>query len=151
MNKDDSVTDNEPNYAHVLERVAKTETSVAALENDMRTVMAGVSDIRGMLMESQKAKDPNYGLIVGGVFTLLAALGSTLVGVVEYVDLTLEPMRQEMAERQEPIDQFWMFKNEMHYEMGRIHEWKEDTGQELDDVFLRLREQEKRVWGISEQ
>lgn len=131
MNKDDPVTERESNYAHVLERVAKTETSVQALENDMRTVMAGVSDIRGMLMDSQKGKDPNYGLWIG-----LVAAG--LLGVAQYVDITLEPIEQLINARQEVIENFGSFKHEMHYEVGRLHENKELMAKEFAELDSRV-------------
>lgn len=138
MNKDDLVTERETNYAHVLERVAKTETSVAALENDMRTVMAGVSDIRGMLMESQKGKDPNYGLWIG-----LVAAG--LLGIAQYVDITLDPLEVTVANRGTDVSNFYEFKHQTHYEFGMLHEWRGSHKKEVAHIDDRMHKLEDRL------
>lgn len=138
MSKESNVTERESNYAHVLERVAKTETSVAALENDMRTVMTGVSDIRKMLMESQKGKDPNYGMWIG----LVAAV---LFGVAQYVDMGLEPLEDTIVQRQGVIQTFQDFKHQTHYEFGMIHEWKSEHKKEVTHLDERMHQMEDRL------
>ena len=124
------------NYAHVLERVAKTEQAVTALEGDVKAVASTVNDIRAIIIEQNKPEPPNVIGWIGVGFTVVSLIGILLFGMAEYVHMQIEPMRLRMSERQKPIDEFWMFKNEMHYEMGRVHErelWVSESLSELDE------------------
>lgn len=130
------------NYAHVLERVAKTEQAITALEGDVKAVASTVNDIRSIILEHNKPEPPNVIGWIGVGFTVVSLIGILLFGMAEYVQMQIDPIRDTMAARQKPLDEFWMFKNEMHYEMGKIHEREEWVSEALDELDERVDEAE---------
>lgn len=127
---------------HTDSRVSAMETKVGAIESQVNTIGHGVERIEASLMNKP---EPNYSAWIGGAITILGGLLAVIFGIVQYVDLTLEPIYQRMSERQEPIDEFWMFKNEMHYEMGRIHERWELVSAEMNEQDARIDEAENNI------
>ena len=116
------MVENQSNYAHVIERVARTETAVASLESDMQVVMSGVSDIRNMLVEQNKPEPTNVIGWLGVGFSVMVMIAALLFGITEYVYMQVEPLREENQEIKSELSDLRKWKNKTHYEFGVIHE-----------------------------
>jgi hypothetical protein len=107
--------------SELIQKVYHTDARVTAMEGEMRVLSQGVSRIETMLLNKP---GPNYlGWLGAGISIFTLCVGGVF-GVAQYVELTLSPIRQDIAERESVIREFGQFKNEIHYELGKIHEWK---------------------------
>lgn len=147
MSKDgifkDSSEENE-----LIRKVYHTDARVTAMEGQLSSITAGMGRIEAKMMEQPET---NY-------LSWFLAIAAVMFGVAQYVELVNDPIRALMAQRNEPIVDFREFKQETHYEMGKIHEWKNtydwDKGRAEDRAAVeaeRLREAEAAIASLNQK
>lgn len=137
----------------LVRKVYHTDARVTAMEGEIRQLSGGVSRIESMLLNKPA---PNILGWVGAGLVVISMISAGLFAIAQYIDLTQQDIRVDVNSRGAVIDEFRSFKEGTHYEMGRIHEWKEQQLRQqqhfdermhhLESEINRIDSEGSRVW-----
>lgn len=130
----DEVKDQKEEKA-IWEKIYHTDARLTAMEGQMTDLSDGVKRIEQYLLHKDPPNTLGWLTAVGGGLVMLFTF---VFGMVQYIDITLEPIEQLIESRQTIVEDFGSFKHEMHYEVGRLHENKELMRKEWEEMDSRL-------------
>lgn len=141
MDKEESVSDT-LDQNELVRKVYHTDARVTAMEGEIRQLAGGVSRIENMLLNKPA---PNILGWIGAGLVVVSMLAAGLFGIAQYIDLTQQDIRVDVNSRGTVIDEFRSFKEGTHYEMGRIHEWKEQQTRQQQHFDERMHQLESEI------
>jgi len=104
----------EKEESKIWEKVYHTDARVSAMEGQLSDLSAGVQRIESHLLNKPREN----------ILSWVIAAAGALWGVAMYIDMSLEPIEDVQQRNMEVVTVFREFKEEVHYEMGILHEWK---------------------------
>jgi hypothetical protein len=106
----------------LVKKVYHTDARVTAMEGEIRQLAGGVSRIETLLLNKQETSPLQW---FGIIFSVLTLVGALVWGGGEYIEARLGIIRSEQALQHRSIDKLQDAQLEYQYELGRVHEWKE--------------------------
>ena len=134
------MTESKHNNEDIWKKVYDTDARVSSIEGQVKDVSMSVGRIEQHLLNKPPVNITAWVSVVIGLITLF---GGTVLALVNYVDLTLVPVRAELVQHDTALKQYNEFKHQTHYEIGKIHQWSE--AETLGAYPDRIRELEKSV------
>lgn len=105
----------------IWEKVLHTDARVTAMEGQLNDLSEGVARIEAYLLNRPA---PNYLGWAAACLTGFSMLVGALWMVIQYVNLTQEPLRSDITHIEDRQNEFEEFKHQTHYEFGILHEYK---------------------------
>lgn len=129
-----------------------TRAAIQRIEEDTKATNLRIEENIDRLEQvilSQNTRPINYMGVVGIVFTFLALVGSFSFGLVNYMDLRMSQVTDQLTGISETqsskLELFDEFRAEMHYEVGRFLEKDQATENILRDYSSYLQGLDSRI------
>lgn len=132
----------------IWEKVYHTDARVTAMEGQLSDVSSSVGRIEQHLLNKPPVNIVGW---IGVFLTLVTFFGGTVLGLTNYIELVLEPVRVELVEAAEVRAKFADFKGHSLHEFGTIQQWKADTSDELEHQHERLHYIQDQISGLEKQ
>lgn len=126
------------------ERISEVETKIFTHEGriknneqDLRQVEDDIDRIEGHLLEMSSRPFP-IGAVVSGVIGFLGVMGSSIFGVLSYVDSQIDSQRTQISAYEQRVkensDDISEVNSMLHDRLGRLEERVTSQGRDISDL-----------------
>lgn len=112
-----------PTEKDIVAKVFHTDAEVQSLKRETASIASSLSRIENYIINKPPVN--MIGIISIGV-TVVSLIAASLFAMTQYVNMVNAPLRMEIDQQTQKIEELQEFKGDVNYEMGIIHEWKQN-------------------------